>query len=270
MPIGVRNLDILKRNNVVIKGTGKRVLLFAHGYGCDQNMWRYITPAFVDQFKVVLFDHVGSGKSDWNSYNKQKYSTLQSYAEDIIEICETQHLENVILIAHSVSTMIALLAGKIKPSLFSKIVMIGPSPRYINDSEYFGGFSESDIQEMIETLDSNFLGWSSAITPVIMGNEDKPELAEELKESFCRHDPDIAKHFAHVTFLGDNRTDLPDLKVKTLIIQASQDVIAPLKVGEYVQKKIPNAELKVVEATGHCLHMSHPKETIQIINDFIR
>lgn len=262
-------MDILKRNNVVVKGNGSKTLLFAHGYGCDQNMWRFITPAFEEKYKLVLFDHVGSGKSDWNSYNKQKYSTLQKYADDILEICETLHLENVVLIAHSVSTMIALLAGKKKPSLFSKIVMIGPSPRYINDSEYFGGFEESDILEMIDTLDSNFLGWSSAITPVIMGNSEKPELTEELRESFCRHDPEIARHFARVTFLGDNRKDLPDLKVKTLIIQSTQDVIAPLKVGQYTQKNIPDCEIVNVDATGHCLHMSHPKETIQIIQNFL-
>lgn len=262
-------MDIIKRNNVVMKGNGNKVIMFAHGYGCDQNMWRFITPAFLDDYKIVLFDHVGSGKSDWSSYNKKKYANLQGYADDILEICENLQLKNINLVAHSVSAMIALLAAKKNPTYFNKLVMIGPSPRYINDSEYYGGFSEKDILEMVDTLDSNYLGWSSAITPIIMGNPDKPELAEELKDSFCQHDPDIAKHFARVTFLGDNRNDLPDLKTKTLILQSSQDVIASVKVGEYVKEKIPNSEMVILEATGHCPHMSHPKETIQIIKHFL-
>lgn len=262
-------MDIVKRNNVLIRGRGEQVILFAHGYGCDQNMWRFITPAFLEDYKVVLFDHVGSGKSDWSAYEKKKYANLQGYADDILEICETLKLEKVILIAHSVSTMIALLAAKKKPNLFSKLVMIGPSPRYINDPEYYGGFSEADILEMVDALDSNYLGWSSSITPVIMGNPDKPELTEELNNSFCLHDPEIAKHFARVTFLGDNRNDLPDLHTPALILQCSQDIIAPMKVGEYLNKHIRNSQLVVLEATGHCPHLSHPSETIEIIKKYI-
>lgn len=262
-------MDILKRNNVSIIGNGNEVILFAHGYGCDQNMWRFITPAFIDDYKIILFDHVGSGKSDWSSYKKQKYENLQAYANDIIEICETLNLENITLVAHSVSSMIGLLAAIKSQSLFKKLIMIGPSPRYINDVDYYGGFSEKDILEMVDTLDSNYLGWSSAITPVIMDNLDKPELAEELKNSFCRHDPEIAKHFARVTFMGDNRKDLPKLKTPTLIVQCRQDVIASMKVGEYVHQNIPNSEFKIIEATGHCPHMSHPEETIHAIKKYL-
>jgi sigma-B regulation protein RsbQ len=262
-------MELQKRNNVIIKGNGENVLLFAHGYGCDQNMWRFVYPEFQDDYRIVLFDHVGSGKSDWNAYNQQKYSNLQGYADDIIEICENFHLEKVILVAHSVSAMIALLAAKKNPSLFNNIIMIGPSPRYLNDTDYYGGFSEKDILEMVDTLDSNYLGWSSAITPVIMGNPDKPELAKELENSFCQHDPAIAKHFARVTFLGDNRKDLLELKTPTLVLQCSKDIIAPMQVGEYVHKNIPNSELIVLEATGHCPHMTHPKETIEIIKKYL-
>lgn len=262
-------MDIIKRNNITVKGSGGKTILLAHGYGCDQNMWRFITPAFEEKYKIVLFDHVGSGKSDWSSYNKNKYSDLKGYATDIVEICEKLNLSNVTLIAHSVSAMIALLAAQKKPSLFSHIIMIGPSPRYINDSEYYGGFSEEDIMEMIDALDNNYLGWSSSITPVIMGNADKPELAEELKNSFCQHDPDIAKHFARVTFLGDNRNDLPNLTIPTLIIQCSEDIIAPVKVGEYVNKNIPNSQIVILEATGHCPHLSHPVQTVEIIKKYL-
>lgn len=262
-------MNINTRNNIKIKGKGENVILFAHGYGCDQNMWRFIIPAFEENYKIVTFDHVGSGKSDWSSYNKNKYSDLKGYASDVVEICEKLNLDKVILVAHSVSAMIALLAAQKRPDLFTRIIMIGPSPKYINDNEYFGGFSEEDIMDMIDALDNNYLGWSSSITPVIMGNPDKPELTEELKNSFCQHDPEIAKHFARVTFLGDNRKDLPTLTTPTLIIQCSEDIIAPVKVGEYVYKSIPNSRMSMIEATGHCPHLSHPKQTIDIIKNYL-
>lgn len=262
-------MDVLKRNNVTIQGKGKDVMIFAHGYGCDQNMWRFITPAFENDFKLILFDLVGSGNSDWSSYKKQKYQNLQGYADDIIEICETLNLEKVILVAHSVSAMIGMLAAIKSPSIFKELIMIGPSPRYINDENYYGGFSEKDILEMVETLDSNYLGWSSAITPVIMDNPDKPELTEELKNSFCRHDPEIAKHFAKVTFMGDNRKDLNSLQTPTLIIQCKNDLIASIKVGEYVHQHISRSKFFVIEANGHCPHMSHPEEIINTIKSYL-
>lgn len=261
--------DIIKRNNVTVQGEGTQIMLMAHGYGCDQNMWRFITPAFSKKYKIVLFDHVGSGKSDITAYDFKKYSTLHGYADDIIEICESLNLKNVILIGHSVASMMGLLAANKAPHLFDSLIMIGPSPRYINDETYYGGFEEADIHELLESLDSNYLGWSTAITPVIMGNADKPELSEELANSFCRNNPEIAKHFANVTFLGDNRKDLLELTTRTLILQCSSDVIAPEPVGKYVNEQLKNSTIVVMEATGHCPQMSAPQETIELVNKFL-
>jgi sigma-B regulation protein RsbQ len=261
--------DVIKRNNVTIQGEGTQVMLMAHGYGCDQNMWRFVTPAFRKKYKIVLFDHVGSGKSDISAYDYKKYASLQGYANDIVEICETLNLKNVILIGHSVGAMMGLLAASKAPHLFDNLIMVSPSPRYINDETYHGGFDEADIQELLESLDSNYLGWSSAITPVIMGNADKPELSEELANSFCQNNPEIAKHFANVTFMGDSRNDLSKLTTKTLILQCTSDVIAPEAVGKYVNEQLQNSTIVVMEATGHCPHMSAPKETIEIISKFL-
>ena len=262
-------MDIIKRNNVVVSGKGEKVILFAHGYGCDQKMWRFVAPAFEENYKVILFDHVGSGKSDWNSYSPKKYSTLQGYADDIIEICDSLKLQKTILVAHSVSSMISVLAANPRPDLFEHIIMVGPSPRYMNDGDYYGGFSEQDVMEMVETLDSNYLGWSSAITPIIVGNSDKPQFAEELNNSFCQHDPEIAKHFARVTFMGDNRSDLQKLQIPTLILQCSQDIIVPLEVGKYVHKNIMNSDFVVIETTGHCPHLCNPDETTLAIKKYL-
>lgn len=257
------------KNNVNVIGEGERVMLFAHGYGCDQNMWRFITPAFQEQYKIVLFDHVGSGKSDLKAYNYEKYSSLSSYADDIIEICEAFELKNVTLVAHSVSAMIGLLAVTKAPVFFENLVMICPSPCYINNEGYQGGFSKMDIEELLESLGSNYLGWSSAIAPVIMGNPEKPELSEELANSFCQNDPKIAEHFAGVTFLGDNRKDLSKTNIKTLIIQCTSDVIAPMEVGKYVHENMFNSTLSIIDATGHCPHLSAPQETIVAIKSFL-
>lgn len=262
-------MDIIKRNNVNVIGSGEKVMLFAHGFGCDQNMWRFITPAFQDQYKLVLFDHVGAGSSMTAAYNKVKYSTLQGYADDILDICKELSLYNTIFIGHSVSSMIGLLAAIKEPDRFDKLVMIGPSPCYINDDGYVGGFSREDIDGLLDSLDSNYLGWSSTMAPVIMGNPDRPELGEELTNSFCSTDPEIAKHFAHVTFLSDNRLDLPKLKTKTLVVQCLQDAIAPLEVGQFVHENIADSKLVVINATGHCPNLSAPNETIQAIKSFI-
>ncbi len=261
--------DVIKRNNVTVHGEGTQVMLMAHGYGCNQNMWRFITPEFSSKYKIVLFDHVGSGKSDISAYDYQKYSSLQGYADDIIEICESLNLKNVIFIGHSVASMIGLLAANKAPHLFDSLIMVCPSPRYINDETYYGGFEEADIHELLESLDNNYLGWSSAITPVIMGNADKPELTEELANSFCRNNPEIAKHFAKVTFLGDNRQDLSKLTTRTLILQCTADIIAPEAVGKYVNEQFQNSTIVVMEATGHCPHMSAPKETIELVTKFL-
>ena len=260
---------ITERNNIKICGTGSKSMFLVHGYGCDQNMWRFITPQFKDDYKIILIDLVGSGKSDENSYDYDKYSSLDGYANDIIEICDALNLRNVCLVGHSVSAMIGLLAAIKRPSLFKKLIMIGPSPRYINDDVYFGGFSQNDINGLMETLDSNYLGWSSAMAPVIMGNTDRPELATELEESFCQNNPEIARHFAKVTFLGDNRSDLKKLTTDTLIIQSENDAIASIKVGQFVHDHISNSELVVLETSGHCPHLSAPNQTVEAMKQYL-
>lgn len=268
--MSTKRVSAIERNNVHILGKGYRPILFSHGYGCDQTMWRHVYPAFLDDYKVVLFDHTGAGKSDELQYSYDKYNTLEGYAEDLLEICSELNLEDVIIVAHSVSSMIAALAANKNPEIFSALIMVGPSPRYINDANYIGGFEEKDIKELMDTLDSNYLGWAASIAPQIMGNPENPELGEELTNSFCRSNPEIAKHFARVTFLSDNRKDLASINVPTLIIQCSQDIIAPQVVGEYVHNKIPGSTLRILEATGHCPNLSAPEETIEVIQNYLQ
>ena len=258
-----------RRNNVKVLGKGQQPMLFAHGYGCDQNMWRFVTPAFEEQYRLVLFDHVGAGQSDASAYNQLKYGTLKGYATDVLEICRELDLRDVMFVGHSVSAMIGVLAAIEEPSRFSKLVLIGPSPCYINDGDYVGGFNRGDIEGLLESLDSNFLGWSSTMAPVIMGNPERPELGQELTNSFCRTNPDIAKHFARVTFLSDNRADLPKLKTPALILQCSEDLIAPEAVGQYVHRALAGSQLRVLEATGHCPHLSAPEETVAAMSAFL-
>lgn len=268
--MGSKSFSALKRNNVKVLGKGKQPMIFAHGYGCDQNMWRFVYPAFEEQYKVVLFDHTGAGKSDDSQYSFEKYNTLEGFAEDLLEIIEELNLEDIILVAHSVSSMIAVLAANKQPELFSGLILIGPSPHYINHEDYVGGFNREDIDELMEALNSNYLGWAENIAPVIMGNGERPELGEELTNSFCRTNPDIAKHFARVTFLSDNREDLANVSVPTLIMQCSEDVIAPREVGEYVHQNIKNSDLKILEATGHCPNLSAPEETIKVMKEYLQ
>lgn len=262
-------MSVLLRNNVIKKGKGSASIMFAHGFGCDQNMWRYITPAFENDYQVILFDHVGAGKSDLSAYNKQKYSTLEGYADDIIEIARELKLSNAIFVGHSVSAMIGLMACVKAPGIFKSLVLVAPSPCYINDEDYVGGFTKMQIEELLESLDNNHLGWSMAMAPVIMGNPEKPELAEELKNSFCKTDPEIAKDFARTTFLSDVRNIIAKAKVPTLILQCSSDVIAPPEVGNYMHAKMPGSKLVIMKATGHCPNLSAPQETIAAIKDFI-
>ncbi|HWS39598.1 MAG TPA: alpha/beta hydrolase [Actinoplanes sp.] len=261
-----------QRNAVTISGAGSgRPMLFAHGYGCDQNMWRFVTPAFQDTHRIVLFDHVGNGKSDLSAYRDSRYGSLEGYAEDVLEIVHEHDLRDVVFVGHSVSSMIGVIAAVREPERFAGIVMVGPSPRYIDDDTdgYVGGFTREDIDGLLESLDSNYLGWSSAMAPVIMGNPDRPELGEELTNSFCATDPGIAKKFARVTFLSDNRADLPRLRVPSLILQCSDDVIAPTKVGEYVHKNTPDSTFSMLNATGHCPNLSAPRETVDAIKSWL-
>jgi sigma-B regulation protein RsbQ len=263
-------VDALRRNNVRVTGRGTRPILFAHGFGCDQNMWRLVAPAFEESHRVVLFDHVGAGQSDLSAYRRDKYATLDGYASDVLAICQQLELQDVIFVGHSVSAMIGVLAARRAPEQFSALVLVGPSPRYINDTDYVGGFSRQDIDGLLTSMESNYLGWSSTMAPVIMGNGDRPALGEELTNSFCRTDPNIAADFARVTFLSDNRADLSSVRTPTLVLQCSDDVIAPLAVGEYVQRQMPNSRLVVMNATGHCPNLSAPEETTRAITDFLK
>ena len=259
-----------QRNAVTVTGNpAGPPMMFAHGYGCDQNMWRFVTPAFADTHKIILFDHVGNGRSDLSAYDEKRYSTLDGYAQDVLAIIHELDLYDVVFLGPSVSAMIGVLAAAERPERFARLVLIGPSPRYIDEGDYVGGFSHQDIEEMLESLDSNYLGWSSAMAPVIMGNPDRPELGTELTNSFCRTDPEIARRFAHVTFLSDNRADLPRLRVPALILQCSDDVIAPAVVGDYVHKHVAGSTLVTMNATGHCPNLSAPAETVDAIRAYL-
>jgi len=263
-------MEVAQRFNVVDSGrTNAQPMLFAHGFGCDQHMWRYVAGRFEDEFRVVLFDHVGAGGSDLTAYDAERYSSLDAYAQDVLAICHELDLERVIFVGHSVSAMIGVLAAVQEPDRFAKLVLVGPSPRYVDDGEYAGGFSESDISELLESLESNYLGWSSAMAPIIMGNADRPELGLELTESFCRTDPLIARQFARVTFRSDNRADLAKVTTPTLVLQCQHDVIAPVSVGEYVARSISGSRLVLLDAIGHCPNLSAPDATAAAISDFV-
>lgn len=244
-------------------------VMFAHGFGCDQNMWRFVAPEFTDTHRVVLFDHVGAGRSDLRAYDDQRYASLEGYASDVLEILHDLDLRDVIFVGHSVSAMIGVLAAIREPGRFAKLVLVGPSPRYIDDGDYVGGFDKADIEAMLESLDSNYLGWSSAMAPVIVGNADRPELGQELTQSFCATDPEIAKKFARVTFLSDNRADLAKLRTPALILQCADDVIAPSVVGDYVHEHLEGSTLVAMNATGHCPNLSAPAETVAAIKAYL-
>jgi sigma-B regulation protein RsbQ len=261
---------VLKRNNVKVLGRGEQPMIFAHGYGCDQNMWRFITPAFEDRYRIVLFDHVGHGQSDAAAFDEAKYGSLNGYADDVLAICRELDLKDAIFVGHSVSAIIGALAAIKEPERFDRLILIGPSPRYINDGDYVGGFKQEDIEGLLDFLDSNHLGWSSTMAPVIMGNPERPDLGEELTNSFCRTNPEIAKHFARVTFLSDNRADLPNVRTKALILQCSQDAIAPEAVGRYMHQNLRGSEFVQLKATGHCPNLSAPEETIAAMEAFLR
>ncbi|MFC0250990.1 alpha/beta fold hydrolase [Massilia consociata] len=257
------------RNNVRISGNGSATMVFAHGFGCDQTMWRFLAPAYHDRFRTLSFDLVGSGGSDLSAYDREKYASLHGYADDLLEILDACATGPVVFVGHSVSTMIGLLATIKAPEKFVAQVMVGPSPCYINDGEYAGGFSHEDIGELLETMDANYLGWSNSMAPAIMGVPNRPELREELTNSFCRNDPDIAKHFARVTFLSDHRADVPRSTVPALILQCSDDLVAPLSVGEYLHRNLPCSTLHIIDNVGHCPHMSAPTESSRAIDQFL-
>ncbi len=263
-------IDVLVRNNVKVLGSGSQTIVFAHGFGCDQDMWRYIVPSFTENYRVVLFDYVGSGESQINYYDAGKYSNLQGYAQDVLEIMEALELWDTIFVGHSVSSMIGMLASIQNSKYFKQIVMLGPSPRYVNDlPNYYGGFDRNDIDELLEMMQMNFIGWASYLAPIVMNNPERKDLAEELEKSFCSRNPHIARQFAEVTFLSDCRIDLDQATVPTLILQCSDDSIAPVEVGDYLHAHLKNSRLQQMTAKGHYPHLSQPEETIRMIKDYL-
>ncbi|WP_405918817.1 alpha/beta fold hydrolase [Streptomyces longwoodensis] len=263
-------MDIARRNNVTVTGNPEgRTVVLAHGFGCDQNMWRLTVPALSDDYRVVLFDYVGSGRAEPSAFSEQRYASLDGYAQDVVEVCEALDLTDAVFVGHSVSAMIGVLAAAQVPERIGALVMVGPSPRYIDDEGYRGGFSAADIDELLDSLESNYLGWSAVMAPVIMGNPERPELGDELKNSFCATDPDMARVFARTTFLSDSRDDLKAVSVPTLVLECTQDVIAPREVGAFVHRSIPGSTLVTLEATGHCPHLSAPEATNAAIRSFL-
>nr|WP_314622889.1 alpha/beta hydrolase [uncultured Noviherbaspirillum sp.] len=262
-------MTVQQRNNVQVHSDGPITMLFAHGFGCDQSMWRYLAPSFKEKFRVVTFDAVGSGGSDLKAYNRTKYGSLHGYADDILEIMDEFSVGPVVFVGHSVSAIVGLLASNKAPDRFAAQVMVGPSPCYINDGDYVGGFTREDIEDILATMDGNYLGWSSNMAPAIMGVPDQPQLAAELTESFCRNDPVIARHFAEVTFLSDHRADVKASTTPALILQCSEDIIAPLTVGQYMHRNMPGSVLHIIDNVGHCPHMSAANASYQAIHDFL-
>lgn len=262
-------MNLQQRNNVHVMGDGRATLIFSHGFGCDQAMWRLISPHYADRFNVVLYDLVGAGNSAIEAYDPDKYATLNGYAHDLAELVREFGTGPVIIVGHSVSAMIGVLADRQAPGLIAAHVMIGPSPCYVDSGDYVGGFSKEDVHSLLDTLDSNYLGWSSTMAPVIMGAPGQPALGEELTNSFCRTDPEIAKQFARVTFLSDNRKDVAGLTTPTLILQSTDDLIAPVAVGEYLHAALPNSTLKLVDNVGHCPHLSAPAACSDAIDAFL-
>jgi sigma-B regulation protein RsbQ len=263
-------VDVLRRHNVNVSGREDApAMIFAHGFGCDQNMWRFVAPAFEDDHRVVLFDHLGAGGSDASAYDPARYDRLDAYAEDVLEICRALDLTDATFVGHSVSSMIGALAAEHGPEHISRLVMVGPSPRYIDDEGYRGGFAADEIAELLETMDGNYLGWSAHIAPVIMGVPDRPELGQELTSSFCRTDPAIAKRFARTTFLSDNRDDLARVRTPSLVVQCRDDAIAPVEVGQYVHEHLAGSELVVLDVTGHCPNLSAPDQLVDAMKRWL-
>ncbi len=263
-------VSIETRNNLKCSGQGDRTLVFVHGFGCDQSMWRFVAPAFESSYKVVLFDLVGSGRSDRTAFDLKRYGTLEGYAQDILDVAEVLDLTDAILIGHSVSAMLGILAAIREPRRFSHLILVAPSPRYINDPpDYYGGFDRADIDEMLDLMDKNYMGWASFLAPLVMQNPEHPELTQELETSFCSTDPITARTFAQATFYADNRQDLPKVPVPCLILQCAEDAIAPCEVGAYMHDQLPDSTVVYLKATGHCPHLSHPEEIITVIRQYL-
>ena len=251
-------------------GSTSNPMVFAHGLGCNQTMWKDVAPAFQSTHQIVMFDLMGFGNSDTSCFSYERYQTLEGYADDFIEVVEETCFEPAVFVSHSVSGMIGILAACKRPDLFRQLILIGPSACYLNDGEsYLGGFEKQDIEGLIDAMQSNYLGWAGQMAPAIMGNAERPELTDTLRDSFCRTNPEIARHFAALTFWSDNRSDLAKAYTPALILQCAEDVIAPVEVGKYVADQMPNATFVQLRATGHCPHVSHPAEVIQEIERYV-
>ena len=264
------NIDMIKRNDVQITGTGEKTIVFAPGFGCDQRMWRYVTPSLEKDYRIITFDYVGAGKTDLRFYDHTRYRHLSGYAQDVLEVLAALELQKAIFVGHSVSGMIGLLASIQDPERFESLIMVGPSPCYLNDPpEYAGGYERSDLEGLIELMEKNYIQWASQFASLVMKNADRPELSGELEESFCSTDPIIAGNFARATFFSDNRKELSKAPVPSLILQCAEDAIAPTQVGEYLHRCMPGSEIRFMKATGHCPHLSHPEETLALIKDYL-
>ncbi len=262
--------SITQRNHVTVSGRGTQPMLFAHGFGCDQRMWRLVAPAFEDEYRVVLFDYVGLGRSDASVYDPVKYHTLEGYVQDVLDICAELELKDAIYVGHSVSAMVGILAAIRSPEHFSRLILVGPSPRYIDEPPgYYGGFKREDIDGLLDLMDRNYIGWAHALAANVMKNPERPELTEELADVFCSTDPRVARTFAEATFFADNRADLPDLTIPALVLQCTDDSIAPDSVGAFVHEQLPHAQFRKLAATGHCPQLSHPAELIQVMRDYL-
>lgn len=264
-------LHIIQRNNINILGKGSQTIMLAHGFGCDQKMWRYLTPMLEDDFQIILFDYVGSGGSDYTSFNKQRYSTLNGYADDVVDICQSLNLNNTIFVGHSVSSMIGMRAAfQLDDSIISKLVMVCPSPCFLNfPPNYLGGFDKTDLEELINLMDKNYIGWANYLAPLVMGNNNDARLINELESSFCSTNPLYAKVFAKATFFADDRENLSKLAIPTLILQSEDDKLASVEIGQYLSKHIQHSKLNVVQSHGHCLHMTNPEQVYDAIKGFI-
>ncbi|MET3576965.1 alpha/beta fold hydrolase [Bhargavaea ullalensis] len=262
-------MDIIKRNHVTIRGEGAQTVVFAHGLGCDQTVWSRVAPAFEGDFRTVLFDYVGAGQSDRSAYSPGRYGSLDGYAKDVVDIADSLDLRDAVFVGHSVSGMIGAIASLERPDAFSKLVMIGPSPHYLNEPDYPGGFDRADVEELLDMMEMNYLEWAKYMAPVSMQNPDRPSLTEEMEERFANNDPAVMRQFAEVTFLSDCRDLLKEIKVPTLILQTRDDAVVPPEVGQFIHTQIPGSEYKLMDAKGHNPHISAPQETIRDLMQFI-
>jgi len=264
------NQNIIKRNNINISGKGKKPIIFAPGFGCDQTVWKDVLPAFEEDYQVILFDYVGFGGSDISAFNSVKYGKLSGYVQDVLDVCAVLDLKEAIFVGHSVSSMIGLLASNAEQSYFSHLIMIGPSPCYLNDPpDYYGGFEKEDLENLIDMMEKNYIGWANVFSSTLINNAERTDAAKELEDRFCSTDPLIATTFAKACFFTDSRQDITKAKVPSLILQCTEDIIAPKGVGEYLKRNMPNSEITYMNTSSHCPHISDPDETILSIKNYL-